>query len=87
LIEKCKTIPVTQYTSLLNQLMPLVHTNLETSDILSLAINLNSLKNQPLLQDRFPRVDDSDGQLIDGIYYYVFNEDSTIRKIHEFIFE
>jgi len=87
LIEQCNTIPVTRYPSLLNQLLPLVHTNLETSDILSLSMSLSFLRNQPLLQERFPRDDDSDGHLIDGIYYYVFNEESTIKKIHEFIFE
>jgi len=87
LIEKCKTISVTQYPSLLGELLPLVHTNLESSNILSLAMDLNSLKNQPLVQDRFPQDDDGDGKSIGGIYYYVFNEESTTKKIHEFIFE
>jgi len=87
LIEKSKTIPVTQYSALLDEFLPLVHTNLETSEILSLAVNLNSLKYQPLLQDRFPRDEDGNGQLIGGIYYYVFDEASTIEKIHDFIFE
>ncbi len=86
LIEKCKTISVTQYTHLLDDALPLVHTNLETSEIISLAINLNSLKNQPLLQDRFPRDDEANGKTIDGIYYYVFDEDSTTKQIHEFIY-
>ena len=87
LIKKCKTVPLTQYPYLLDELFPLVHTNLETSDILSLAVNLNSLKNQTLLQDRFPRDEDGDGKSIGGIYYYVFNETSTIKKIRNFIYE
>ena len=87
IIEKSKTLPVTQYPSLLDKLLPLVHTNLETSEILSLTVNLNSLKNQPLLQDRFPRDEDGNGKLIGGIYYYVFDEELTTRKMHEFIFE
>ena len=87
LIEKCKTIPVTQYPSLLDELLPLVHTNLESSEMLSLAVNLNSLKNQPLLQDRFPRDEDGNGKIIGGIYYYVFDEELTTKKIHEFIYE
>jgi LCP family protein required for cell wall assembly len=87
LITISKTLPLTQYPSLLDELLPLIHTNLETSDILSLAINLNSLKTQPLLQDRFPRDEDGTGQILGGIYYYVFNEESTTKKINEFIFE
>ena len=86
-MQKCKTIPLTQYPSLLDELLPLVHTNLEKSEILSLAVNLNSLKYQTLLQDRFPRDEDGSGQLIGGIYYYVFNEEVTTKKIHDFIYE
>lgn len=87
LIKKFEIIPTTQYPSFLDELLPLVHTNLETSEILSLAVNLNSLKNQTLLQDRFPRDEDGDGELIDEIYYYVFNEELTTKKIHNFIYE
>ena len=87
LIEKCKTVPLNQYPSLLDELLPLVHTSLGKSEILSLAIDLNSLKNQTLLQDRFPRDDDGTGQLIGGIYYYVFDEEETTQKMYQFIFE
>lgn len=87
LLEKSKSIPLTQYPSLLDELLPMVHTNLEKSEILSLAINLNSLKNKPILQDRFPCDEDSSGKLINGIYYYVFNKESTAEKMHKFIFE
>ncbi|EHI99334.1 cell envelope-related transcriptional attenuator [Clostridium sp. DL-VIII] len=87
LLEKSKSIPLTQYPSLLDELLPTIHTNLEKSEILSLAINLNSLRNKPILQDRFPCDEDSSETLINGIYYYVFNKDSTAEKMHEFIFE
>lgn len=87
LIKKCKSITITQYPSLLNELLPLVHTNLEKSEILSLAVNLNSLKNQTLLQDRFPRDEDGNEQSIGGIYYYVFDEELTTKKILNFIYE
>ena len=87
LINKFKTISLIKYPSFLDELLPLVHTNLESSEILSLAINLNSLKDQTLLQDRFPRDEDGNGKNIGGIYYYVFDETSTIKKIHYFIYE
>lgn len=86
LIEKCKITPKSQYPSLLEKLLPLVQTNLESSEILSLAVNLNSLKDQQLLQDRFPKDDDASGKNIDGVYYYVFNKEPTIQKIHQFIY-
>jgi len=86
LIDKCKTISASQYSSILDDLYPIVHTNLEKSEILSLTIDFNSLKNQPLLKDRFPRDEDGNGKLIEGIYYYVFDEESTTAKMHQFIF-
>ena len=87
LMEKCKTIPVSQYSSLLNEILPLVHTNLESSEILSLLLELSSLKEKPLLQDRFPKDEDGKGQNIGGIYYYVFDKKATTEKMHNFIFE
>ncbi|WP_160689301.1 LCP family protein [Clostridium sp. C2-6-12] len=87
LYEKCKALSINQYTSILNQLLPLVDTNLEKSEILSLALNLNSFRSETILQDRFPRDEDGNGKIIDGIYYYVHDEDATIKKIHNFIFE
>jgi LCP family protein required for cell wall assembly len=87
LFEKSKALSITQYTTILNELLPVVHTNLEKSEILSLALNLNSLKNETILQDRFPRDEYGNGKIIDGIYYYVFDDDWTTKQIHEFIFE
>lgn len=85
--EKSKTISITQYPSLLDELLPIVHTNLKSSEILSFAMDLNYLKNSNLEQDRFPRDEDGKGESIKGIYYYVFDEASTIEKMHDFIYE
>ncbi|EKQ56936.1 LCP family protein [Clostridium sp. Maddingley MBC34-26] len=87
LLEKSKTIPITQYPPLLSEVLPIVQTNLEKADILSLVKDINSLRNQTLLQDRFPYDGDGSGKLISGIYYYVFDEEATTRKLHYFIFE
>lgn len=87
LLQKSKAISITQYPSLLDEILPIINTNLGKTEIFSLIKNLNSLKNQPLLEDRFPYDEDGNGKLIDGIYYYVFNEESTNQKIHSFIFE
>lgn len=87
IIDKCKNIPLSQYSSFLDELLPLVDTNLESSEILSIAVNLSLLKDCPLLQDSFPRDEDSNGKLIGGIYYYVFDENTTTQKMHQFIFE
>lgn len=87
LMQKIKTISGFDYPKLLDELLPLVHTNLEKSDMISLIMKLNSLKDQPLNQEMFPNDEDGTGKNIDGIYYYVFDENLTKEKIHNFIFE
>ncbi|WP_315074722.1 LCP family protein [uncultured Clostridium sp.] len=85
--KKSKDIPITQYPKLLDEILPILHTNLDKTEIISLALNLNSLKNTTMLQDRFPCDEDGTGKVIDGIYYYVFDGDLTAKRIHNFIFE
>ena len=86
IFEKSKAIPLSEYPSFLDKILPIIHTNLEKPEIISLALNLNSLKNAAVLQDRFPHDEDGDGKLIGGIYYYVFDEKATIKKIHTFMY-
>jgi anionic cell wall polymer biosynthesis LytR-Cps2A-Psr (LCP) family protein len=87
LFEKSKKLPMNLYPSILDEILPIVHTNLEKSEIISLALDLNSFRNKTILQDRFPYDNDGNGKLIDGIYYYVFDEKSTNLKMHKFIYE
>ena len=49
-------------------------------------MNINALKDNGIIQARFPEDDDAEGKMISGIYYYVFDEDVTKTKIHEFIY-
>lgn len=85
--EKLKDLPITSYPSLLDNILPLVSTNLNGSEILSLCMDLISLDNIDILEHQFPENSDAEGKIIDGIYYYVFDEESTIKKIHKFIYE
>lgn len=86
LIKKFKAIQITEYPNLLNEFLPLIQTNLSISDLLRTSLNINSLKSQPILQDRFPSDEDGEGKSIGGIYYYVFDNVSTTKKIHNFIY-
>lgn len=86
LIEKCSTIPITEYPSMEDKIFPLIYTNLEKSKTLSLALHFGSFSYVPILQERFPNDEDGSGKLIDGIYYFVFNKEITTKKMHEFIF-
>ena len=86
LFSKFKSTAATSYPSLLNNLLPLLYTDLTPTDFLSLARSVNSLTASELGQDRFPRDDYGEGQLIDGIYYYVFDIEETAKQMTDYIF-
>lgn len=87
LLNKLKELPIIKYPAVLDILLPMVDTNLSSSEILSLCLDVSSLDNLQILEERFPKDEDSEGKIIDGIYYYVFDEDVTKEKIHNFIYE
>lgn len=87
LLNKLKELPIIKYPAVLDILLPMVDTNLSSSEILSLCLDVSSLDNLQIPEERFPKDEDSEGKIIDGIYYYVFDEDVTKEKIHNFIYE
>ncbi|WP_294155385.1 LCP family protein [uncultured Clostridium sp.] len=87
LLNKLKELPVIKYPDALDILLPMVDTNLTSSEILSLCFDLSSLNNYQIIEERFPKDEDAQGKSINGIYYYVFDEDATREKLHDFIYE
>lgn len=85
--EKLKSIPVIKYPEALDLLLPIINTNLSSSEILSLCLDLMTVDHNNIIEERFPKDEDAEGKAIDGIYYYVFDEEATIDKIHNFIYE
>lgn len=87
LFDNLKSTSITEYPKILNTLLPHIETNLSNSEIIALAMKINSLKNNGLSQSRFPEDDDSKGTMINNVYYYVFDEEATKSKIGQFIYE
>lgn len=87
LFDKFKNLSVGDYPKIVNELLPLVDTSMGATDIISLALEVNGFKNKNLIQNRFPMDEDGSGQTIGGIYYFVFDEETTNKKMHDFIFE
>lgn len=86
LFNTIKSTNKTQYPAILNELLPLVKTSLNSGDILKLATSSVSLSGG-LVQDRFPRDDNGAGQMINGVYYQTFDKAKTVEQMHQFIFE
>ncbi|MGL5379232.1 LCP family protein [Clostridium sp.] len=86
IFEKAIKINPTQYPSLLNDFLPLIETNISTSELLSLGTTIFDMKSPTLKEDRFPRDGFCQGETIDGIYYLTFDNEETKNQIREFIY-
>lgn len=87
LFNKALSLPVSEYPSFINNMLPLIQTNLGATDILTLATKVVGMSNGNLEQERFPLDEYSWGENIDGIYYLRFDEEITKKQIMDYIFD
>lgn len=85
--EKVLSINFTQYPSLLSEILPMVQTNLDYSEILNLGNEVLKMEVTTLEQERFPRDGYCEGKMIDKIYYLTFDKENTVQQLHDYIFE
>ena len=87
IFEKILNMSPTTYQSLLNDLLPMVSTSLDGSEIMELGNNVLKIGNTTLEQERFPRDGYCEGQMINGVYYLTFDKETTVNQLHHYIFE
>ena len=87
LFKKALKISPTEYPSLLSDFLPLVQTNFSPTELLSLANEIYSLGSDNLVEDRFPRDEDCDGEMIDDVFYIVFDIEKVKNDMREFIYK
>lgn len=85
--EKILSINVTQYPSLLSEILPMVQTNLDYSQILNFGNEVLKMGVTTLEEERFPRDEYCEGKMIDKIYYLTFDKENTVQQLHDYIFE
>lgn len=87
LFNKALQVSPAQYPSIITNMLPYVKTNLGTTNIISLATKVATMGGGSLEQDRFPRDGYGQGQMIDGVYYLVFDEAATKQQMMDYIFD
>ncbi len=65
----------------------MVSTSLDAGEIMDLGNKVLSIGNTSLEQERFPRDGYCEGQMINGVYYLVFDKEVTVNQLHDYIFE
>lgn len=85
--EKILATNITQYPSLLSEILPMVKTSLDYSEILDLGNEVLKMGVTNLEQERFPRDEYCEGKMISGIYYLTFDKEQTVQQLHDYIFD
>ena len=85
--EKILDANVTQYPGLLSEILPMVKTSLDYSEILDIGSEILKMGVTGLEQERFPRDGYCEGKMINGVYYLTFDKENTVKQLHDYIFE
>ena len=87
IFNKILSMSPTSYPALLSELLPMVSTSLDSSQILDLGNEILKLGTTSLQQERFPLDGYCEGQMIGGVYYLTFDKETTVNQLHDYIFE
>lgn len=87
LFKKGLETPITSYPSILNKVLPLITTNMTSSDILSLGKNIVTIGNGTLEQARFPLDEYAEGGYIGDYWYLLYDREITKEQIRDYIFD
>ena len=85
--EKILSINPTQYTSLLSEGLSMLQTSLDYSKILELGTEVLKMGVTTLEQERFPLDGYCQGEIINGVYYLIFNKSLTVEQLYNYIFK
>jgi len=83
---KALNAPPKSYPNILNNILPLVQTNLSSGDFVSLATKVVGLGSGNSEQERFPRDGDGTGDMSTGIYYLKFDIETVKKQMRDYIF-
>lgn len=87
MFEKILNINAAQYSTLISQMLPMVQTSLDYSKILELGTEVLKMGVTTLEQERFPLDGYCQGEMINGVYYLIFNKSLTVEQLYNYIFE
>ncbi|MDO4289352.1 MAG: LCP family protein [Eubacterium sp.] len=87
LLVKIIQQPVTSFPGYISQLAPYITTSLSNQEMIDLVTKYGSLAKQGIQQNRFPQDGEAEGQLIDGVYYLVFDIPTVRDALDRYIFE
>lgn len=86
IFNKLKNTSLTEYPQLVNEFLPYIQTNMSKSALLGLGTEFSGLATKGIEQDRFPRDQQAEGQMINGTYYLTFDIENVKTSMKDYIF-
>ncbi|OPF50689.1 hypothetical protein BH721_07470 [Clostridium baratii] len=87
IFNKIKSMPVSSYPGTLNELLPLVSTNISSSQFMTLGKDIISTGATSIEEYRVPCNNHSNGKNINGVYYMTFDIGAETKELHKFIYK
>lgn len=79
--------PLSSWPVLATQIIPLISTNYSANEIIDLAVKYGSFAQHGIKETRFPLDGESEGAMIDGVYYLTFDIPTLAKHIQDFVFQ
>lgn len=86
IMNKMLSKSVSSYPKTLSTILPLVTTNMSSTDILSIGSMAVTKGIKNIEQSRYPLAEMAGGKLINGVYYYVFDLAATKELLSKYIY-
>lgn len=87
ILNKMKDTSPTKYPAILNELLPLVTTNISSSEFISLGKDILDTGATSFQDLRVPCDKHEDGKMIKGVYYMTYDLKAETNELHKFIYE
>lgn len=85
--NKLLSTSASKYPKVLEELLPLVDTNISPTEFMSFGTDVLSMKPKKINEKMFPCDTHRKGEMIKGVSYQTFNIKEETKEIHEFIYE
>lgn len=85
LFNKFKTASISELTSIMNDILPLVTTNITNTEIISIITQVLSMGVTDIEQSRFP-LDGKSEMILTDMYHMMIDIESTTEDIHKFLY-
>lgn len=86
IINKLLGQSVVSYPKTFGTILPLVTTNMRSSEVLSIGTSAVTKGISNIEQGRYPLAEMAGGKMINGVYYYVFDIEATKELISKYIY-